>query len=98
MGAIHFNSRGGEWIGDMSAWMRENAEDNTVQMDRLRRNLRKAREEELTPRQRELLDLYYDQGMNMPQIAAHLGINRSTVSRTIWRAKQRLYQCLRYGL
>lgn len=76
----------------------ENAADNTEQLDRLRRNLRRAREQELTSRQREMLELYYDRGLNMPQIADLLGINRSTVSRTIWRAKQRLYRCLRYGL
>ena len=59
---------------------------------------REARERELTPRQRQLVDLYYDQGMNIPQIARELGLNRSTVSRTLRRAKARLYRCLRYSL
>ena len=55
-------------------------------------------EEELTPRQREVLALYYDRGLKMSQIARKLGINRSTVSRTIGRAKQRLYRYLQYTL
>ncbi|HJB31702.1 sigma-70 family RNA polymerase sigma factor [uncultured Oscillibacter sp.] len=93
-----FDSRSSEWIGDMTVWMREHAEDNSDQLERLRRNLRRAREQELTPRQREILALYYDRGLKMPQIARKLGINRSTVSRTVKRAKERLYRCLRYAL
>ena len=36
--------------------------------------------------------------MTIPQIARELGVNRSTVSRTLRRAKNRLYRCLRYAL
>ena len=93
-----FDARSSEWIGDMTVWLRENAEDNADPLERLRRNLRKARQQELTPRQRQMLALYYDQGLKMPQIALELGVNRSTVSRTIHRAKERLYRCLRYTL
>ena len=94
----HFDSRSSEWIGDMTVWLRQNAEDNSERLDRLRRNLRQAREQELTPRQRQLLELYYDRGKNMAQIARELGVNRSTISRTIRRARERLYRHLRYGL
>ena len=93
-----FDSRSSEWIGDMTVWLRDHAEDNSDQLERLRRNLRRAREQELTPRQREILALYYDRGLKMPQIARKLGINRSTVSRTVKRARERLYRCLRYAL
>ena len=93
-----FSTRASEWIGDLTVWNRQNAEDNSERLDRLRRNLRQAREQELTPRQRQVLSLYYDQGMNIPQIAAALELNRSTVSRTLRRAKDRLYRCLRYAL
>ena len=89
--------RNNEFIGDMAAWQRENAEDNSEQMDRLKRNLRQARVQELTPRQCQVLAMYFDQGKNMAQIARELGLNRSTVSRTLVRAKNRLYRCLRYG-
>lgn len=93
-----FDSRSSEWIGDLTVWKRQNDPDNAEQMDRLRRNLRQARERELTPRQRQMVALYYDRGLTMTQIAGRLGVNRSTVSRTVKRAKQRLYRCLRYAL
>ena len=93
-----FDARSSEWIGDMTVWLRDHAEDNSEQLERLRRGLRRAREQELTPRQREMVFLYYDRGLKMSQIAQKLGVNRSTVSRTVKRAKQRLYRCLRYAL
>ena len=93
-----FDTRASEWIGDLTVWNRQNAGDNSEQLDRLRRSLRRAREQELTPRQRQTLELYFDQGMTIPQIARELGVNRSTVSRTLRRAKNRLYRCLRYAL
>lgn len=93
-----FDTRASEWIGDLTVWNRQNAGDNSERLERLRRNLRQARERELTPRQRQLLELYYDQGMTIPQIAEELGLNRSTVSRTLRRARDRLYRCLRYAL
>ena len=91
-----YKTRSGEITGDLQLWLREHAEDNSDQLARLRRNLRLARARELTPRQAQLLTLYFDQGKNMTQIAQELQINRSSVSRTIARAKQRLYRCLRY--
>ena len=93
-----FENRSSEWLGDMTVWRRANAEDNGEQMTRLRRNLRLARERELTERQREMVALYYDQGMTMPQIAERLGVNRSTVSRTLRRARDRLHRFLQYTL
>ena len=98
MNTTRFDTRASEWIGDLAVWTRQNAPDNGEQLDRLRRGLRRAREQELTPRQRQLVDLYFDRGMNIPQIARELGLNRSTVSRTLRRAKDRLYRCLRYAL
>ena len=93
-----FDTRSSEWLGDMTVWLRDNANTNSELLTRLRQNLRRARQQELTPRQQQVLTLYYDKGMNMTQIAQTLGVNCSTVSRTIRRAKQRLYRCLRYCL
>lgn len=87
-----------QWAGDLPVWLRENAPDNDEQLSRLRRNLRDARLRELTPRQRQMVELYYDQQMNTTAIAQLLGVQRSTVSRTLRRARARLYQFLRYGL
>ena len=92
MNTTRFDTRASEWIGDLAVWTRQNASDNGEQLDRLRRGLRRAREQELTPRQRQMLELYFDRGMNIPQIAGELGVNPSTVSRTLRRAKDRLYR------
>ena len=85
-----YNTRSSEWVGDMTVWLRENAEDNHEQMARLRRQLLRARERELTARQRQVLDLYYEEQLKMVEIAAELGVATSTVSRTIHRAEARL--------
>ena len=84
--------RNNEVYGDMTAWIAAHAGDNESDLMRLKRNLRLAREEELTARQRELLRLRYE------EIAAAIGRDKSTVSRTLSRARRRLYKCLRYGL
>ncbi len=89
--------RNNEFIGDMAAWQRENAEDNSEQLERLRRNLRLAREAELTARQRQMIRMYYDEGKSMTKIARLLHVNKSTVSRTIARGRNRLKKCLKYS-
>ena len=95
---ISYDGPGGPWLADLSAWLQENSEDNNEQLTRLLRNLRLARQQVLTPRQQQMLTLYYDQGLTMGQIALKLHVNRSTVSRTLRRAKLRLYQSLRFSL
>lgn len=98
MNDTDFNTRSSEFLGDMSAWLQENAEDNSDQISRLKRNLRKARAQELTSRQRQIVDRYYEGGMSIQEIAGELGLDRSTVSRTLRRAKERLYHVLQYSL
>lgn len=82
----------------MTAYLRATAGDNEGDLRRLHRNLSVARLEELTPRQRQILHMSYEEGKSMTAIAQELGINKSTVSRTLSRAKHRLYRCLRYGI
>ena len=93
-----YSTRSSEWIGDMTVWLRENGEDNHDQMLRLRRQLRAARERELTPRQRQFLTRYFDEGLSMREIAEAAGVDPSTVSRTLSRAKARLHRALQYAL
>jgi RNA polymerase sigma factor (sigma-70 family) len=73
------------------------AEDNSAQISRLKRNLSHALRQDITERQRQYMTLYYGQNMSMEAIARQLGVNKSTVSRTLKRGRQRLYRCLRYG-
>ena len=98
MHATPFDTRSSEWAGDMTVWLRENANDNQEQIQRLLRNLRKARAQELTPRQQQMLSMRFEQNMSGAEIARELGLNRSTVSRTLRRAQERLRRCLQYAL
>ena len=92
------SKRRNQWLGEMGLWMRENSEDNREQLNRLHRNLRAARCNELTLRQQEMLNLYFEQGLTMAEIARELDVNRSTVSRTLQRARERLKEHLQYSL
>ena len=85
------------WAADMAVYSRQMAADNSAQMTRLKRNLLRALHEDITPRQRQVLVLYYADGLNMRQIGEQLGVDKSTVSRTIKRGERRLKRCLRYG-
>ena len=89
--------RGTAYAADMAAYARMMAEDNSGQLRQLRRNLVMALREDVTERQRQVLLLYYDRGLTMKEIARELGVDRSTVSRTMKRGEQRLRRCLRYG-
>lgn len=89
--------RGAAYAADMAVYARLMAEDNAGELDQLRKNLARALREDVTPRQRQVLLLYYARGMPMKEIARELGVDRSTVSRTMVRGEERLRRCLRYG-
>ena len=82
---------------DLAVYTELMAQDNKEQMNRLKRNLTHALRQDITQRQREYMMLYYGKGMSMEAIAQQFGVNKSTVSRTLKRGRQRLYRCLRYG-
>ena len=63
-----------------------------VQLKRGQRVIR----EELTELQRQTLTAYYFHQRTIPQIAEERGVNKSTVSRTLRRAEERLRRYLRY--
>ena len=63
-----------------------------VQLKRIQRVMR----EELTELQRQTLTAYYFHQQTIPQIAADRGVNKSTVSRTLRRAEEKLRRYLRY--
>ncbi len=63
-----------------------------VQLQRVQRVIR----EELTALQRETLLDYYFHRMTIPEIAAKRGVHKSTVSRTLHRAEDRLRRYLKY--
>ena len=49
------------------------AADNSAQLSRVKRNLVRALREDVTPRQREVLLLYYAEQLNTRQIGEKLG-------------------------
>ncbi len=65
---------------------------------RLRKAVLQVIRQELSPHQRQVVLLYFFEGKNIPTIAAELGVNKSTVSRTLARAKQNLRRYLQYLL
>ncbi len=63
-----------------------------VQLQRIQRVI----QEELTELQRQTIVAYYFQELSIPQIATERGVNKSTISRTLHRAEDKLRRCLRY--
>ena len=63
-----------------------------VQLKRVQAVIR----EELTPLQRDTLFAYYISGRTIPQIALDRGVQKSTVSRTLRRAEDKLRRYLKY--
>jgi len=89
--------RGKVYAADMAVYTRQMATDNSREISRLKRNLIRALKEDVTPRQRQAMLLYYAEGLNMREIGERLGVDKSTISRTIKRGERRLQRCLRYG-
>lgn len=54
-------------------------------------------EEDLTPRQRQLVTMYYLEQMRMQDIADELDLHISTVSRTLKRARENMKNHLQYS-
>ena len=91
--------RGGLYAADMARYARMISEENTnaEELDRSKVALWRALHEDVTQRQRQYLLLYYGEGLNMSEIGDRLGVDKSTVSRTIKRGEARLRRSLRYG-
>ena len=70
-------------------------EENAV---RLRKMLLNVINNELTPRQKEIIMLYYFQRMDTVSIAKRLGVTQQAVSGAMSRARMRMYRVLQYYL
>ncbi len=79
-------------------WQENDRTGNSEQIRRLLTNLPLAVEQELTPRQQEILEMRFRQEMGLSEIARELGITKSAVSRSLKRSRERLYRALRYSL
>lgn len=85
-------------IASLCLWRQEQSGDNQERIRRLLSNLPLAVQQELTPRQQEILQMRFTGGMSITGIAKELGLNKSTVSRSLTRSVERLYRSLRYSL
>lgn len=63
---------------------------NRREREEYRRFLYRAIKTQLTHRQTQVMLLYYFEGKNITEIAQELGLNKSTVSRTLLRSLNRL--------
>lgn len=89
--------RSAQYVADMAVYCRQMSQDNSGEISHLKQNLIHALQEDVTPKQRQVLLLYYVEGQNMREIGELLGVDKSTVCRTIKRGEKRLQRCLRYG-
>lgn len=85
-------------IASLRLWTMAGQEDNRCNVERLLRNLPLAVQEELTERQRQILRMRFSRNMSVSQIARELGVNKSTVSRSLSSSTMRLYRALRFSL
>lgn len=69
---------------------------NSAQVERAKKIALQIIQEQLTPRQREILLAYFYGKQSMSAIGKELGINKSTVSRTVARGLKRLNERMRY--
>ncbi len=91
--------RGELYAADMAHYARVLSEQNTntQEMDRVKLALWRALHEDISEKQLNYMLLYYGEGLKMSEIGERLGVDKSTVSRTIKRGEYRLRRCLRYG-
>ena len=90
MDALEFDSK----IAELSS--AEDAETNSELTAKVKKTMAKIIKNDLTPRQREIIMLYYYSGLGVSEIADKLEIAPSTVSRTIKRARDKIYKYLKY--
>ncbi|MBQ0037509.1 MAG: sigma-70 family RNA polymerase sigma factor [Clostridiales bacterium] len=85
-------------LASLRLWRQDAAGGNSEQVRRLLTNLPVAVEQELTRRERQILRMHFTRNMRVTDIARELGIQKSTVSRSLSRAMEKLYRALRYSL
>ncbi len=89
-------NRYGEDLGGLQQFFQIKDTDDRDERQRLLRVIGEVVRRELTPRQREMVELYYFQNHTIPAVARILGVNKSSVSRGLKGARKRLEQYLKY--
>lgn len=86
-------------FGDRYPWEGEDysAGDNSVTIAKMKRAVLDIMDEELTDCQREVVEDFYFKNMTVTEIARKRGVNKSTISRHLKRARIKMKKCLKYG-
>ena len=74
----------------------ESEESEAARKKYLKEVLSRIIQNELTENQRQVFMEYHFKGMTIPQMAAARGVNKSTVSRTLRRAEQKIHRITQY--
>lgn len=69
--------------------------DEKYERELVRKAIRYVVNQELTPKQRQYVVMYYGERLSMPQIAERCGVSKSTVSRTVLRARKNIAERLK---
>lgn len=72
--------------------------DNNAKLAKARQVLLEVVRNDISARQKEYIMLYYYKQISMAEIAEMYNVNKSTVSRTLSRARQNIMQKLKYIL
>lgn len=80
----------------LTKWLRDEAGDNSTYLLCMRKALGEVMERELTDVQRLYINMRYFQNLNLQEIADAVGVDPSTVSRTLKRAFERVKKALDY--
>ncbi len=72
--------------------------DNSRRIQKLKQGLKTVMDSELSDRQREVVDMFYFKRMNVTEISKEMGLNKSTVSRHLNRAVQKLSLAMKYSM
>ena len=83
---------------DLRHWRTGDGDSNTERIARLLEHLPRAMEEELTARQRQIVEMHFYEDLTVTQIAQQLKVHPSTVTRTLQRSAEKLQRVLRYTL
>lgn len=81
---------------DIAKIVQKKGASNAVKIETLKRMVTLIVKQELTHRQKTILELYFIRRLKYYQIAEILNINKSTVSRTKKRAFKTIYKILKY--
>lgn len=84
-----------DWISDKNDYFVID-HNNSHKINKLKSILYKIINQKLTVKQKNIVMLYYFDNLNTVQIAKLLGINKSTVSRTLNRAKNTIKDYLEF--